>query len=44
MIAEIQADLTGHGVTVESHETFDIYQSTKQIKIQGDGFVDGIKV
>lgn len=44
MIAEVQADLTGHGITVVSHESFDIYQSTKQIIISGDGFVDGVKV
>lgn len=44
MIAEVQADLTGHGITVETHESFDIYQSTKQIAISGNGFVDGVKV
>lgn len=44
MIAEVQADLTGHGITVETHESFDIYQSTKKIEISGNGFVDGVKV
>lgn len=44
VIAEVQADLTGHGITVETHESFDIYQSTKQIAISGNGFVDGVKV
>eukprot|EP00752_Nemacystus_decipiens_P008845 g7893.t1 len=44
VIAEIQADLEGHGVSVQSHESFDIYQSTKSIQIAGEGFVDGIKV
>lgn len=44
MIAEVQADLTGHGITVVTHDSFDIYQSTKQIVISGAGFVDGVKV
>eukprot|EP00903_Cladosiphon_okamuranus_P014061 g13069.t1 len=44
VIAEIQADLDGHGVSVQSHESLDIYQSTKSIEIQGSGFVDNMKV
>ena len=44
VIAEIQADLEGHGVSVQSHESLDIYQSDKSIQIAGSGFVDGIKV
>ena len=43
VIAEIQADLSGHGVSVQSHESLDIYQSTKSIQIAGSGFVDNIK-
>lgn len=44
VIAEIQADLDGHGVSVQSHESLDIYQSTKSIEIKGSGFVDNMKV
>lgn len=43
VIAEIQADLSGHGVSVQSHESLDIYQSTKSIQIAGSGFVDNMK-
>ncbi|CAN0352196.1 unnamed protein product, partial [Hapterophycus canaliculatus] len=43
VIAEIQADLEGHGVKVDTHESLDIYQSTKSIKITGSGFVEDIK-
>lgn len=43
VIAEVQADLDGHGVTVENHESLDIYQSTKSIKIAGSGFADSTK-
>lgn len=44
VIAEIQADLSGHGVSVQSHESLDIYQSEKSIQITGSGFVDNMKV
>lgn len=44
IVAEIQADLEGHGVTVNSHEALDIYQSTKELQITGEGFKDGVKV
>lgn len=43
VIAEVQADLSGHGVSVQSHESLDIYQSTKSIQITGSGFVDDMK-
>lgn len=43
MIAEVQADRDGHGITAENHESFPIYQSTKQIQIRGTGFRDGMK-
>ena len=44
IVAEVQAHLEGHGVTVNSHETLDIYQSTKKLQITGEGFKDGVKV
>lgn len=44
VIAEVQADRDGHGITVENHESLDIYQSTKQIQISGTGFKEGTKV
>lgn len=43
VIAEVQADLAGHGMSVMSHEELDIYQSTPEIKISGSGFLDGTK-
>lgn len=44
IVAEVQADLEGHGITVDSHEALDIYQSTSKVKVTGDGFKDGVKV
>lgn len=44
VIAEVQADLDGHGITVQNHESLDIYQSTKSIKIAGSGFLENTKV
>ncbi|CBN78994.1 peptidase S1 and S6, chymotrypsin/Hap [Ectocarpus siliculosus] len=44
VIAEVQADLDHHGVTVQGHESLDLYQSSKSFQISGSGFVDGTKV
>lgn len=41
VVAMVQADLDGHGITVANHESLRIYQSTKSIEIIGSGFVDG---
>lgn len=44
VIAEVQADDEAHGITVEDHESIDIYQSTKELKISGQGFLTDTKV
>eukprot|EP00752_Nemacystus_decipiens_P018630 g16704.t1 len=44
VVAEVQADLGGHGVSAQSHDRLHIYQSTKSIQIAGEGFFDGILV
>lgn len=44
VIAEVQADDEAHGITVEDHESIDIYQSTKELKISGQGFLPDTKV
>lgn len=44
IVAEVQAHLEGHGVTVNSHEALVIYQSTKKLRVTGEGFKDGVKV
>ncbi|KAG5177614.1 peptidase S1 and S6, chymotrypsin/Hap [Tribonema minus] len=38
IIAEVQADREGHGVTVETHVEKHIYQSTPTLEIDGVGF------
>lgn len=43
VIAEIQADLEGHGVSVQTHEEMDIYQSTPTLEISGAGFLTNTK-
>ena len=40
-IAEMQADLEGHGISVNSHEDINIYQSSKVLAISGSGFRTG---
>lgn len=38
-VGEIQADLSGHGVKVDSHEEVNMYQTkTKSLTISGEGF------
>lgn len=44
VIAEVQADLEAHGITVEDHDAINIYQSTKELKISGNGFLSDTKV
>ncbi|CAN0190438.1 unnamed protein product, partial [Ectocarpus fasciculatus] len=44
IIAEVQADLDHFGVTVQGHESLDLYQSSKSFQVSGSGFVDGTKV
>lgn len=41
VVAMVQAELSGRGITVDNHEILSIYQSTKSIEITGSGFVDG---
>lgn len=44
VVAEVQADLEGHGITVETHDEINMYQSTKKLEIIGKGFQPGTKV
>eukprot|EP00752_Nemacystus_decipiens_P008401 g7511.t1 len=37
-IAEMQADMKGHDISVENHEEVSMYQSTKVLTISGSGF------
>ncbi|CAN0006055.1 unnamed protein product, partial [Laminaria digitata] len=37
-IAEMQADMKGHGISVETHEEINLYQSTQSLAIAGKGF------
>ncbi|CAM9180767.1 unnamed protein product [Scytosiphon promiscuus] len=37
-IAEMQADMKGHSLSVENHEEVAMYQSSKVLTIAGDGF------
>ena len=41
MIAEMQADMKGHGISVETHEEINLYQSTQSLAIAGKGFKAG---
>jgi len=38
LIAEVQADLEGHGVSVVTNIDKKVYQSTEELKIEGSGF------
>lgn len=40
-IAEMQSDLKGHDISVETHEDINIYQSAKNLAIAGTGFRPG---
>ena len=43
-IAEMQSDLNGHDISVETHENINIYQSAKNLAIAGTGFRPGESV
>ncbi|CAM9721966.1 unnamed protein product [Ascophyllum nodosum] len=43
-VAVVQANLEGHGITVNSHEEINIYQSTKRLHVSGAGFKEGLMV
>ena len=43
-MAVVQANLEGHGITVNSHEEINIYQSTKRLHVSGEGFKEGLMV
>lgn len=40
-IAELQADMEGHGISVETHEDISMYQSTSFLTVAGAGFKPG---
>lgn len=46
MVAEVQANLEGHDVSisVQGHEDINLYQSTPTLLINGNGFAQDTKV